>query len=143
MLLSTWDKGLAPGNRRKSASSPVTDFSKSLTTVGGGGEGSDLFSNFFVEGFSVGFLSLVLPPPFGPLGPLWCAVISSCFSLNWSISLASKIFSSGSQVEYFGPHPCHLTRYSTVKHNCETFLENIFHACFDLKKLINLVLETW
>ena len=62
---------MAPGNRRKSASNPETDFSNSLTTVGGGGgEGSDLVSNFFVDGFSVVFLSLVFPPPpLGPLGP--------------------------------------------------------------------------
>ena len=111
LLLSTWDRGLAPGNRLKSASSPVTDFSNSPST-GGGGKGNDLGSNFLMAGFSVVDFLLSLVFVLGPFGP-WCAVIWSCFSLNWSISLASKIFSSGSQVEYFGPHPCHFTRYST------------------------------
>ena len=37
--------------------------------------------------------------------------------LNWLISLASRMFFSGSQVEYFGSQPCHLTRYWTGK-NC-------------------------
>ena len=33
--------------------------------------------------------------------------------LNWLISLASRMFFSGSHVEYFGSQPCHLTRYWT------------------------------
>ena len=34
---------------------------------------------------------------------------------NWSINLPSKIFSSGSHVEYFGPHPFHFTKYSAIE----------------------------
>ena len=42
----------------------------------------------------------------------------SSFWLNICMSRASRIFSSGSQVLYFGLHPFHLTRYSVLPTFC-------------------------
>ena len=45
---------------------------------------------------------------------LFRAFYLSGFSLKICISLWSKMFSSGSQVLYFGLHPFHFTRYSML-----------------------------
>ena len=54
-------------------------------------------------------LPLLELPPSDTLLPDEATFLSNC-----SISLPSKIFSSGSQVEYFGPQPFHLTKYSAT-----------------------------
>ena len=83
----------------------LSRFSSCLSSSSSSSEDSSLsLLPLTLFGLCLSFSTLGLAPRLMPL--------FSSFWLNIWMSLASRMFSSGSQVLYFGLHPFHLTRYS-------------------------------
>lgn len=84
-------------------------------------EDSSSFSSVFscrllglLGSFSFSFSTFGLRPRLAPAAWLFSCILSASFWVNCWMSRGSRMFSSGSHVEYLGLHPFHLTRYSVL-----------------------------